>query len=189
MYRETSPPDETPFGHSDRRTRPRLTEQIQVIRELWLLREQARVQAAERCFLAELERLLSGRSYSSAEQTTPSPPRPPSSDANVGVVSPSAPVPPPLPPFPPASSPTLSTVSFLDDGFVFESHPPPRGESAPARERPGSLSQEMEQARASQRVTVSDSNIHVLGLTLCDILSHILIIGHVQMFLSLLAAV
>lgn len=148
-------PGQPPYGHSERRARPRLTDQIQVIRELWLLREQARVQAAERCFLTELERLLSGRPYyQTSDQQTPSPPRPPHGMPNIGVVSPTAPAPPPLPPFPPASPPVMSAVTFLDDGLVFESHPPPRGDHAPVRERPGSVSQEMEQARASQLVTV-----------------------------------
>lgn len=142
--------------YSERRARPRLTEQIQIIRELWLLREQTRVQAAERCFLAELERLLTGRPYSQVDHATRQPPPPPEIFRRPFIPTspiPSAPPPPPLPTHAPPS-PT-STVSFLDDGAVFESHPPPRGDHSPARERPGSLFQSMEQARASQRVTVS----------------------------------
>lgn len=54
----------------NRRVRPRMSEHIQVIRSLWLLREQARVQAAERCFLADLERLLSARVRPSGFSTT-----------------------------------------------------------------------------------------------------------------------
>lgn len=148
----TPPPRST---HSDRRTRPRLTEQIQVIRELWLLREQARVQAAERCFLAELERLLSGRPYSS-DPNIALPPPPPHTRSR-GPVTATSPIPhaPPMPPFPPSSPSAFSAVSFLSDGAVFESNPPPRGDRAPVRERPGTVSQGMEQARASQRVTVS----------------------------------
>lgn len=138
---------------SERRTRPRVTEQIQIIRELWLLREQARVQAAERRFLTELERLLSGGPYSSSS----SPPPPSftstiSSSSNVtATTSTATPEAPPLPPnggFHLATSPL-----FVSDGMVFESHPPPRGAHAPAREVPDAVSQEMEQARASQRVT------------------------------------
>lgn len=43
------------------------------MRELWLLREQARVQAAERCFLAQLQRLLESRSTTSTASPPPTP--------------------------------------------------------------------------------------------------------------------
>lgn len=160
------PPPSTAHPHPEppRRTRPRLTDQIQVIRELWVLREQARVQAAERCFLTELERLISGPTYHTT--TSPAPPQPPVLAAGMPhlststTASSSIPNPPPLPPLPPSSLPAQSPtpVSSLADGFVFESNPPPRGDSAPAREQPWAASLEMEQARASQRVTVSGSN-------------------------------
>lgn len=142
--------------HSSRRARPPLTEQIQIMRELWLLREQTRVQAVERCFLTELERLLTGRPYSHSEQSTPRPPPPPEAYRASSVISNSIPHAPPLPRFPPPQPPLFSPpVSSLEDGAVFESNPPPRGLHSPAREHPGSYLQGMEQARASQRVTVS----------------------------------
>lgn len=142
--------------HSNWRARPPLTEQIQIMRELWLLREQTRVQAAETCFLTELERLLTGRPYSHSEQSTPRPPPPPEAYRASSVTSDSIPHAPPLPPLPPPHAPSLpSAVASLDDGAVFENNPPPRGIHSPAREHPGSFSQGMEQARASQRVTVS----------------------------------
>lgn len=153
MPNPPSQPTSPPPDYSGRRARPRLTEQIQIIRELWLLREQARVQAAERCFLSELEHLLSGRPYGiDVANAVPPPPPPPHHDP---IVFTPAPEPPPLPPYSPSSPPTaFSAVSLLDDGMVFESNPPPRGAGSPVRERPNSVSQEMAQMRSQQRVTV-----------------------------------
>ena len=135
-----------PASPRPRRTRP-LTEQIQVIRELWLLREQARVQAAERRFLAELERLLSGRA---SQEDAPRPP------VHVRTMDDGPTRPPPPPPPPPPGVATMFSVpaAFVEDGPVFESHPPPRRESAPVREMLGATEREVEQLRSRQRVTV-----------------------------------
>lgn len=128
------------------RVTPRLSEQIQVIRELWLLREQARVQAAERCFLADLERILSGHGgdsrradvlHSSAVASTTSSAASSSSGFR--------------------SLPERRThrQGPLEDGAVYESNPPPRDEhSAPARERPELVLQQVEETRQLERVTV-----------------------------------
>lgn len=132
-----------------RRTRP-LTEQIQVIRELWLLREQARVQAAERRFLAELERLLSGRA---GTEDAPRPPAQQPRRMHDGGGGGSRPPPPPPPP-PVVTGDAFATGMYLQDGVVFESHPPPRRESAPVRESRGAVEREVEQLRSRQQVTV-----------------------------------
>lgn len=125
-----------------RRVRRTSSEQVQLVRELWLLRERARVQAAERNFLADLTRLL--------DRALPARRRASYSDAHSWVQHPRA-----------NSFTDTSTETVLERDTqpeqqdVYESFPPPRDESAPIRELPSSfLQQEAQLAGAQHRVTV-----------------------------------
>lgn len=138
----TQPPTAAAPVEPNRRPRPPLTEQIRIIRELWLLRERARVRAAEQQFIAELERLLGRSAYA---------PPPPPPLSHPSLISASSVAPPIAPPPPAANSSRLRAVI---EAAVYESHPPPRNDSSPVRERRDSLMHSMEVLRARQPVTV-----------------------------------
>ncbi|CAN8075204.1 unnamed protein product [Agarophyton chilense] len=128
---------------SPRRARPRLTEQIQIIRELWLLRESARVRAAEHRFVAQLERLLGSNAYSS-------PPPPLARVSFVPVAASRVPTPPVAPPPPPLGRRALWRTG---DAAVYESQPASRDDASPARERRAAFPEGIEVLRARQPVT------------------------------------
>lgn len=159
------------------RPRPRPSEQVRVIRELWLLREQARVQAAERHFLNELQRVLhralagiSERNAQESRQTNQShtldhagaTDDETSHNAHAETFVPHAPPPPP-PHLSATEYPLIGdTVDVLPDGITYESNPPPRNdETGPARERPGVTYAEVQAVREQQHVTVRCGESHV----------------------------
>lgn len=143
------PPPPTTEPPTAPRTRP-LTQQIQIIRELWLLREQARVQAAERRFLTELERLLSG-----THVTSPRPPAPHQTTSPHAAAAP----PPPPPPLPddlrPASLPSQPLFA-----------------PGPVRERLRAFEGEVQQLREQQHVTVRLFHICFLYVAICIKITH-----------------
>jgi Zinc finger, C3HC4 type (RING finger) len=116
--------------------RARPSEQVRVVRELWRLREQARVQAAERHFLCELQRVLA-RAYESiapldgqaaAERDPQRGRRPRERPARAGSVD--------------SDGEDESEVSSHDEDDV-----------GPARERAGVTFSEVQHLRQQQRVT------------------------------------